>query len=99
MESNAAMNAMMNETLNIGGALLVKTFWQKKMKKLNASQTEQMMLRSQGIKRSLWGSILVAIIGLVTAVGTALVYGLGGYLVIIQTITIGTIGRIWRISK
>ena len=26
MEANASMNAMMNETLNIGGALLVKLF-------------------------------------------------------------------------
>jgi ATP-binding cassette, subfamily B, bacterial len=26
MEANARMNAMMNETLNIGGALLVKLF-------------------------------------------------------------------------
>ena len=31
MEANAQMNAMMNETLNIGGALLVKLFGRKKL--------------------------------------------------------------------
>lgn len=90
MESNAAMNAMMNETLNIGGALLVKLFGQKN-EEINRFQERAADVRNQGIRRALWGSILVAVIGLVTAVGTALVYGLGGYFAIIQAISVGTI--------
>jgi len=37
------------------------------------------------------GSTFFVIIGLLSAVGTALVYGLGGYLVIVGTFTVGTI--------
>jgi len=37
------------------------------------------------------GSIFFAIVGLISAVGTSLVYGLGGYYVIIGSFTVGTI--------
>ena len=90
MESNAAMNAMMNETLNIGGALLVKLFGRRN-EEVERFQERAAVVRDQGIKRALWGSFLFAVIGLVTAVGTALVYGIGGYSVIQKTFTVGTI--------
>ncbi len=90
MEANAQMNAMMNETLNIGGALLVKLFgrWQLEVSRF-AQRAVQ--VRDLGVKRAFTGSIFMAIIGLISAVGTALVYGLGGYFVILGTFTIGTI--------
>ena len=50
-----------------------------------------MEVRDLGINRAMWGSLLFAIIGLLSAVGTALVYGIGGYLVIQNTFTVGTI--------
>ena len=90
MESNAAMNAMMNETLNIGGALLVKLFGRRN-EEVNRFQQRAADVRNQGVDRAMWGSLLFAIIGLVTAVGTALVYGFGGYLAIQKTFTVGTI--------
>ena len=90
MEYNAAMNAMMNETLNIGGALLVKLFG-RRTEEIERFQDRAAAVRDQGVKRAMWGSFLFAIIGLVTAVGTALVYGIGGYYVIQKTFTIGTI--------
>jgi ATP-binding cassette subfamily B protein len=37
------------------------------------------------------GIIFMVIIHLLTAVGTALVYGVGGYLVILEMFTLGTI--------
>jgi ATP-binding cassette, subfamily B, bacterial len=48
-------------------------------------------VRDLGIRRALLGAVFFIIIGLVSAVGTALVYGIGGYLVIQKTFTIGTI--------
>ncbi len=48
-------------------------------------------VRDLGIRRALLGAIFFIIIGLVSAVGTALVYGIGGYLVMQKTFTIGTI--------
>ena len=90
MELNAQMNAHMNETLNIGGALLVKLFGrtldeEKRFRERAAS------VRDIGIQRAVYGTAFFAIIGLVSAVGTALVYGFGGYLVIAGAFTIGTI--------
>ena len=90
MESNAQMNAHMNETLNIGGALLVKLFGrineeEKRFRERAAN------VRDIGIRRATIGSSFFVIFGLVSAVGTALVYGLGGYYVITDVFTVGTI--------
>ncbi len=90
MEANAQMNAMMNETLNIGGALLVKLFGQRETE-INRFGERATEVRHQGVQRALTGSVFFAIVGLISAVGTSLVYGLGGYFVIIGTFTVGTI--------
>jgi len=90
MEANAQMNAMMNETLNIGGALLVKLFGRRQLE-VDRFGERAGQVRNLGVKRAFTGSIFMAIIGLISAVGTALVYGLGGYFVILGTFTIGTI--------
>ena len=90
MDLNAQMNAHMNETLNIGGALLVKLFGrttdeEKRFRERAAG------VRDGGIRRAIFGSAFFATMGLVSAIGTALVYGLGGYFVIQNTFTVGTI--------
>jgi ATP-binding cassette subfamily B protein len=90
METNARMNAMMNETLNIGGALLVKLFGRKQVEVDRFGQ-RALQVKDVGIERAYTGSIFIAIIGLISAVGSALVYGLGGYYVIQNAFTIGTI--------
>jgi len=90
MELNAQMNAHMNETLNIGGALLVKLFG-RTTEEDERFRERAASVRDIGISRTVVGSAFFAIIGLVSAVGTALVYGLGGYFVIQNTFTVGTI--------
>ncbi len=90
MELNAKMNAHMNETLNIGGALLVKLFGRRLDEDKRFSERAA-GVRDIGIQRAVYGSVFFGIIGLVTAVGTALVYGLGGWFVIQGSFTIGTI--------
>jgi ATP-binding cassette subfamily B protein len=90
MEANAQMNAMMNETLNIGGALLVKLFGRQQVE-VNRFGERAVQVRDLGVKRAFTGSIFMMIIGLISAVGSALVYGLGGYYVIQGAFTIGTI--------
>ncbi len=90
LEANAHMNATMNETLNIGGALLVKLFG-RATTEVKRFEGRAAAVRDLGIQRALLGAIFFIIIGLVGAVGTALVYGIGGYLVIQKTFTIGTI--------
>jgi len=90
LEANAQMNATMNETLNIGGALLVKLFGRTQTE-VKRFESRAGLVRDLGIGRAVLGAIFFIIIGLVSAVGTALVYGIGGYLVIEKAFTIGTI--------
>jgi ATP-binding cassette, subfamily B, bacterial len=90
MEANARMNAMMNETLNIGGALLVKLFGRTNIE-VDRFRDRAAGVRDLGIRRALLGAVFFVIVGLISAVGTALIYGVGGYLVIRDVFTVGTI--------
>jgi ATP-binding cassette, subfamily B, bacterial len=90
MEANAQMNAMMNETLNLGGALLVKLFGRGSLE-VERFQGRAASVRDIGIRRAVVGTSFFVIIGLVSAIGTALVYSIGGYLVIEKVFTVGTI--------
>ena len=90
MEYNAQMNAMMNETLNIGGTLLVKLFGRGQL------ETERFAnragkVRDIGVKEAYLGNQFWVIIGLVGVVGTAVVYWVGGHLVLDGVFSIGTI--------
>ena len=90
LEANASMNATMQETLNIGGALLVKLFgrFQQEVDRFDERVSN---LRDIDVDRTVMGASFIVIIGLVSAVGTSLVYGIGGYLVMRDVFTIGTI--------
>jgi ATP-binding cassette subfamily B protein len=90
MEMNAQMNAHMNETLNIGGALLVKLFG-RSLEEEKRFRERAANVRDIGVRRAVVGSTFFVIFGLVSAIGTALVYGLGGYFVITDVFTVGTI--------
>ena len=90
MDANAQMNAMMNETLNIGGALLVKLFGRTSLETERFGQRAS-QVRDIGVQRAVLGSSFFVIIGLLSAVGTALVYTLGGYLVMRGAFSVGTI--------
>jgi ATP-binding cassette subfamily B protein len=90
MEMNARMNANMNETLNIGGALLVKLFGQREAE-IERFSNRAHEVKTLGIKRTTMAIVFTVIVHLLTAVGSALVYGVGGYLVILEMFTLGTI--------
>ncbi len=92
MKYNAQMNAMMNETLNISGALLVKLFGRRDME-VSRFDSRAASVRDIGVKRAVIGTQFFVVIGLVSAMGTALVYWVGGHLYLTspQTFTIGTI--------
>ncbi len=90
LDLNAKMNAILQELLNISGALLVKLFGRtgEENKRFKERADE---VRSSGVRRAVTGTLFFASLGLMSAIGVALVYGVGGYLVINQTMTIGTI--------
>jgi ATP-binding cassette subfamily B protein len=90
MEYNAEMNAMMNETLNVSGALLVKIFGRgpDEVDKFTGRATQ---VRDIGVRQALIGRWFFMGLSLVGAVGTALVFWIGGHLVLRGTFTVGTI--------
>jgi ATP-binding cassette subfamily B protein len=90
MTWNAQMNAMMNETLNISGALLVKLFGRGQDEVQRFSQRAA-QVRDGGVKRAVLGSQFMTVIGSISVIGTALVYWYGGHLVLSGEFTVGTI--------
>ena len=90
MDYNARMNAIMNETLNIGGVLLVRLFGRSHTE-VERFEGRAAQVRDIGVRRAVVGSQFFVVIGLIGAIGTALVYWVGGHLVLRDAFTIGTI--------
>jgi ATP-binding cassette subfamily B protein len=90
MDNNATMNALLGETLNISGALLVKLFGRKGLE-VERFTERAARVRDTGIRRAFVGSQFFNLMGLVGVIGTALVYWVGGHLVLSDVFTIGTI--------
>lgn len=90
LEISAEMNATMNETLNVSGALLVKLFGrqEREMKRFAEDAAE---VRDIGVRSAVIGRWFFMMLGIIGAVGTAVVYWVGGYLVLEDAFTIGTI--------
>lgn len=90
MRHNAQMNAMMNETLNISGAMLVKLFGRRETE-VNRFDDRAQKVRDAGVERATLGGQFAVLIGLVSVIGTALVYWLGGRFVLDGIFTVGDI--------
>ncbi|GMR11361.1 MAG: ABC transporter ATP-binding protein [Anaerolineae bacterium] len=90
MNLNARMNALMNETLNISGALLVKIFG-RYATEVGRFRERAADVRDIGIRQAFVGRWFFLSLSLVTAIGTATVFWLGGYLVIVDIFTLGTL--------
>jgi ATP-binding cassette, subfamily B, bacterial len=90
MERNAEMNAVMNETLNVAGALLVKLFGREEDEMRRFSR-EAAGVRDIGIRSAVIGRWFFFMLGVVSAVGTAVIYWVGGHLVLRGEFSIGTI--------
>ena len=90
LDLNAKMNSLANELLNIGGSLLIKLFG-RAAEEDRRFQERAVEVRDIGVRRAVVGITFWVSIGLFSAVGIALVYGVGGYMVIAGTLTIGTI--------
>ncbi|MEJ2482904.1 MAG: ABC transporter ATP-binding protein [Gemmatimonadota bacterium] len=90
LEHNAEMNATMNETLNVSGALLVKLFGRGPME-LDEFSRQARDVHDIGIRAAVTGRWFWMMLSVVTAIGIALVYLVGGHMVLAGTFTIGTI--------
>ncbi len=87
---NAKMNGMMNETLNVSGALLVKLFGRQN-NEITKFHERSSDVANIGVRSAMLGRWFFIGLGLASAVGTAVVFGVGGYLVILDIITLGTV--------
>ncbi|MCK5635067.1 MAG: ABC transporter ATP-binding protein, partial [Anaerolineales bacterium] len=90
MEINARMNAMMNETLNISGAILVKIFGRYRSE-VDRFRGHAEQVRDIGVRQAVVGRWFYVSLGLASAIGSALVFLVGGHLVLQGAFTIGTI--------
>jgi ATP-binding cassette subfamily B protein len=91
LTQNAEMNAMMNETLNVSGALLVKIFGRANDENARFNDRAS-KVRDTGIRQALIGRWFFFGLALTGAIGTAIVAWIGGALVISGTgFTVGTI--------
>ncbi|CAG0943914.1 partial Putative multidrug export ATP-binding/permease protein, partial [Anaerolineae bacterium] len=90
LDLNMQMNTMMNETLNVSGALLVKLFGRQRDEVKKFGERAE-RVRDIGIRQAMVGRWFFLGLELVSAVGTVVVWWGGGYLVLQGAFTIGTI--------
>ncbi|MCP4959885.1 MAG: ABC transporter ATP-binding protein [Actinomycetia bacterium] len=102
MDENAAMNSIMTERFGVSGAQLVKLFGDPDVEVGEFSQRAS-KVRDLGVRTALYGRTFVLALGLVSSIATALVYWIGGQLVISGSLAVGTlvtfallVGRIYR---
>ena len=90
MQHNATMNTQMTERFNVAGATLVKLFGDER-RELNAFSTQANAVRDAGISSAMLGRVFFVALGLVGAIGTAAIYGIGAWMVVNGSITAGTL--------
>jgi ATP-binding cassette subfamily B protein len=88
---NASMNTTIVERFNVAGALVVKLFGSHDRERDDFGGRAA-RVRDIGVTTAMYSVVLSVSLGLVAAIGTAIVYFVGGNLVIDATISIGTLG-------
>jgi ATP-binding cassette, subfamily B, bacterial len=90
MQLNAEMGSMMTERFNVAGAMLVKLFGRPR-EESQAFGGRAIKVRDIGVTQAMYGQVFFVSLTLLASLVTALVYGLGGTLVINGTFQIGTL--------
>ena len=90
MMLNAEMGSTMTERFNVAGALLVKLFGRPDQE-TTVFSGRAARVRDIGIVQSMYGQVFFVTLTLLTSLVTAVVYGLGGSLVIRGAFQIGTL--------
>ena len=90
MDGNADMGNVMTERFNVGGAMLLKLFGRREDEDaLFADKSRR--VRDLGVRIAFVTRVFAASMLLVPALATAVVYGVGGHLVLSGTLTPGTV--------
>ena len=89
-DHNAEMSNIISETLTINGALLVKTFG-RQSRELGRFRRSNAAVRDIGIRRAQVGQLFFMGMSIAGTLGAALIYWVGGHLVLSGAISTGTI--------
>ena len=90
MQLDAAMGSTMTERFNVAGAMLVKLFGRpREENEVFAERAGR--VRDIGVVQSMYGQVFFISLTLLAALATAVVYGLGGSLVIRGVLQVGTL--------
>ncbi|MFN8034345.1 MAG: ABC transporter ATP-binding protein [Acidimicrobiia bacterium] len=90
MQLNASMNSTIAERFNVSGALIVKLFGRHDRER-DGFAVRARRVADIGVTTAMYNRVLFVALGLVAAVGTAVVYYVGGRLAIEGTISAGTV--------
>jgi ATP-binding cassette, subfamily B, bacterial len=90
MQENAQMNNITAERFNVAGAMLAKLFGHPDRERDEFSGRAA-KVRDIGITTAMYSRVLLIALGLVTAIGTAIVLWIGGDLAVSGTIKVGTL--------
>ncbi|MGH8911233.1 MAG: ABC transporter ATP-binding protein, partial [Acidimicrobiia bacterium] len=90
MEHNATMSGILQEAFNVSGALLVRLFGRAGTE-LGRFETEAAAVRDLGVRQAMIGRWFFASLGLVSAIGSAGIFWLGGWLVINDRLDLGVV--------
>ncbi|MET7338174.1 ABC transporter ATP-binding protein [Nonomuraea sp. NPDC005650] len=90
MELDAGMSSMMHERFNVSGALLSKLYGHPD-DDLAAFARKTARIRDISILRVVYGRLFGIVVTVLTALTTAIVYGLGGVLTIAGSLELGTL--------
>ena len=88
MGHNAAMNTQMTERFNVSGAMLVKLFGSGDRER-SSFERRAAGVRDTGVQAAIVGRVFFVALGLVAAIGTAAIYGIGAVMVVDGTIETG----------
>ena len=90
MQLDAEMGSMMNERFNVAGAMLVKLFGRpREESELFAGKAAK--VRDIGVVTAMYGQVFFVAITLLASLITAVVYGVGGNMVIDGALQLGTL--------
>lgn len=90
MERNAVMSGILQEAFNVSGALLVRLFGQSRREQ-DRFEVEAAAVRDLGVRRAMVGRWFFAALGLVSVLGSAAIFWVGGWLVINRGLDLGIV--------
>jgi ATP-binding cassette, subfamily B, bacterial len=90
MQLNAEMGSTMTERFNVAGAMLAKLYGRPR-EESELFAANAFKVREIGVLRDMYGSVFIIAITLLTGLFTAVVYGVGGSLVVNGAFQFGTL--------